>query len=360
MNDIYDILVIGAGPAGATFARRAATDGKRILLVDGQSPTAPKPCGGLLSPDAQRVLARFDFVLPRSVLADPQIFSVKTMDLASQRVRYYQRYYLNMNRYAFDKWLLSLVPPSVDCILGRCLEVRRQDGVFCADILVGGKLQTFRGRLLVGADGANSVVRKRFFNRPIMKYVSIQQWFPRGTESNPFYSCVFDPETSESCSWMMYKDDAVIFGGCFTPKGCRLAFEQQKKRLSAFLGQDLGEPFRTEACLADRPRRMRDFVTGKDGVYLIGEAAGFISASSFEGISSAIISGDALAAAMKSGGTHNQITRAYRRGTAKLHFKLWLKIKKRWFMYTPIIRRLIMASGLASIDVEDRRDNEKQ
>lgn len=350
---MYDVIVIGAGPAGATFARRAA-EGRKILLVDGQTAENPKPCGGLLSPDAQRVLAHFDFVLPREVLADPQIFSVKTIDLVSRRVRYYQRYYLNMDRYAFDKWLLSLVPPSVEVIGGRCVSMERTDGGFRVTVNVDGEPRVYEGRTLVGADGAGSAVRRTFFDRPIMKYVSIQQWFHRGEGGDPFYSCVFDPETSESCSWMMYKNDAVIFGGCFTKKGCRAAFEAQKKRLFDFLGTDFGEPFRTEACLADRPRRVRDFVTGKNGVYLIGEAAGFISASSFEGISSAIVSGDLLAEAVGRG-EDRKIARAYRRATAKLRFKLWLKIKKRWFMYTPLIRRIIMALGLASIDVEERQ-----
>ena len=30
---IYDVAVIGAGPAGATFARLAAEEGRRILLM---------------------------------------------------------------------------------------------------------------------------------------------------------------------------------------------------------------------------------------------------------------------------------------------------------------------------------------
>lgn len=348
---IYDILIVGAGPAGATFARRAAAEGKKILVLDGQDPTSPKPCGGLLSPDAQRVLARFDFVLPKSVLADPQIFSVKTVDVPARRVRYYQRYYLNMDRYAFDSWLMSLLPPSVEVLRGKCVEAVRKDGVFYITASVDGERRTFEARMLVGADGAGSVVRKTFFKRPIMKYVAIQQWFRRTDDGDPFYSCIFDPETSESCSWMMYKGDAVIFGGCFSSKGCREAFERQKKRVFDFLGIDLGEPIRTEACLADRPRRMRDFVTGKDGVYLIGEAAGFISASSFEGISSAIVSGDLLADAVLAGGDEKKVARRYFRATKKLRFKLLLKIGKRWFMYTPPVRRLIMALGIASIDV---------
>ncbi len=352
---IYDIIVVGAGPAGATFARRAAKEGRRILLIDGQQPNNPKPCGGLLSPDAQRVLAHFDFVLPREVLADPQIFSVKTIDLATRRVRYYQRYYLNMDRFAFDRWLLSLIPPSVDILHARCVSVERRDGRFLVEFCEDGKIRTVEARILVGADGAGSLVRRSLFDRPIMKYVSIQQWFRRREDGDPFYSCVFDPETSESCSWMMYKNDAVIFGGCFSPHGCRAAFEKQKKRLFDFLGMDPGEPIRTEACLADRPRRMRDFVTGSDGAYLIGEAAGFISASSFEGISSAIVSGDLLALAMEKTEEPGRIAAIYRRNTRKLRLKLWLKIRKRWFMYTPLTRRMIMAAGLASIEVEEHK-----
>lgn len=106
----YDAAIIGAGPAGATFARRLAQQSPelKILLLDAQDEGHKKPCGGLLAPDAQKTLAHFDLVLPKSVLADPQIFAVETMDLRTRRVRYYQRYYLNMDRYAFDRWLVSL------------------------------------------------------------------------------------------------------------------------------------------------------------------------------------------------------------------------------------------------------------
>ena len=70
----YDIAVIGAGPAGATFARLAAASGASILLIDGQTEGRAKPCGGLLAPDAQRVLAEFGLTLPKEILVDPQIF----------------------------------------------------------------------------------------------------------------------------------------------------------------------------------------------------------------------------------------------------------------------------------------------
>ena len=82
-SEIFDIAVIGAGPAGSTFARFLALSKPeaRIAIIDGQTRERSKVCGGLLSPDAQKVLASFDMTLPKEVLADPQIFAVETIDI---------------------------------------------------------------------------------------------------------------------------------------------------------------------------------------------------------------------------------------------------------------------------------------
>lgn len=155
---------------------------------------------------------------PKSILADPQIFSVKTIDLCERKIRYYQRCYLNIDRFVFDKWLVSLIPESVDIVNGKCLKIEKQNDLFNITIAVKGKHKIFLAKQIVGADGANSIVRKMFFPTKIMHYVAIQQWFKRTDKRTQFYSCVFDEKTSESCSWIMYKDNYVIFGGCFLPK----------------------------------------------------------------------------------------------------------------------------------------------
>jgi 2-polyprenyl-6-methoxyphenol hydroxylase-like FAD-dependent oxidoreductase len=94
---MYDIAIIGLGPAGATLAR--LLDKKyKIIAIDKRNADAGKCCGGLLSPDAQKILAQFDICLPKEVLADPQIFSVKTIDLDNGLEQYYQRFYLNCGR----------------------------------------------------------------------------------------------------------------------------------------------------------------------------------------------------------------------------------------------------------------------
>ncbi len=56
--------------------------------------------------------------LPQSVLVSPQLFVVRAMDLPSGVERYYQRFYLNMDREKSDRWLLSLVPGNVELGVG--------------------------------------------------------------------------------------------------------------------------------------------------------------------------------------------------------------------------------------------------
>ena len=69
-TNTYDIIVVGAGPAGSVFVREIAKARPelKILMIDGQQLTSAKPCGGLLAPDAQKLLAKFDLVLPKSIL----------------------------------------------------------------------------------------------------------------------------------------------------------------------------------------------------------------------------------------------------------------------------------------------------
>jgi flavin-dependent dehydrogenase len=160
---------------------------------------------------------------------------------------------------------------------------------------------------------------------------------------------VFDEKTSDSCSWTIRKDGLALFGGAFRRDGCRKAFAEQKSRLEEHLGQAFGDPVRREGCFVSSPRKWRDFIPGRAGVYLCGEAAGFISASSFEGISSAILSGKLLAEAFLSGQNAEEIIRQYRRKTLGLRLKLWCKIPKMRILCSPTLRSLIMRSGVQSV-----------
>ena len=58
MNNTYDCIIIGAGPAGGTAAYHLAKGGHKVLVIEKESLPRYKPCGGGVSPVIQKW---FDF-----------------------------------------------------------------------------------------------------------------------------------------------------------------------------------------------------------------------------------------------------------------------------------------------------------
>ena len=350
-KNIFDVAIIGLGPAGATFAR-LLNPRLKVLALDKKDNTENsfrKPCGGLLAEDAQKCFARFGLTLPLQVLVNPQIFAVRTIDLETGYERYYQRFYINMDRHKFDLWLKSLIPAHVEVRNGvTVLDVEKRDDCYAITARDKEKRETYYARYLIGADGANSAVRQRLFpNHKIRSYLAIQQWFP-DTHKSPMYSCIFDRNLTDCYSWGVSKDEYFILGGAFPNKGARERFRILKSKL-AEVGFKLEKPLRTETCLVLSPSSSREFCLGGDHCFLLGEAAGFISPSSLEGMSYAFESAASLAGLFNRGG---EVTlKDYRRATCGLRVKLMLKLLKKPFIMGHFLRKLIMRSGISSLKV---------
>ena len=340
----YDIIVVGAGPAGAVFAANVP---KRysVLLIDAHNikyKGRGKPCGGLISPDAQKLLRKYGYEIPAEILAEPQIPFVKTFDADSGITLDCKRNYINVNREKFDGWLRSTVKDNVVTTDAVCTDAVRTNGGFSVKVkLQNGDTAEYSSRLIIGGDGADSIVRKKLFpDKKARKYTAVQQWF-EADDVSPFYSCVFDSHSTDRCMWSFFKNGKMVFGGAFPSERCGKRFEDAKATLEKN-GYSFGEPVLTEACETVCPRP-GDFFCGKDGALLIGEAAGFISASSFEGISYAIQSGKLLADAFEKGGN---VEKTYIRSAWKIKAKLYIKIIKAAVMYDPFLRKIAMKLGL--------------
>lgn len=55
-SDIFDVCIIGAGPAGLKCAEVLGRSDKKVLLIEKKGVIGPKPCGGLLPANGAKYL----------------------------------------------------------------------------------------------------------------------------------------------------------------------------------------------------------------------------------------------------------------------------------------------------------------
>ena len=125
-------------------------------------------------------------------------------------------------------------------------------------------------------------------------------------------------------------------------------FKQLKDRLEDY-GIRTGKPLWREGAYLLRPLKAEQVSTGCEGVALIGEAGGWISPSSAEGLSYAFRSAMLLAEALKE--SLQGFEKRYHNGCRHLRCNLFIKRLKSCFIFNPVLRNLVMRSGLQALDL---------
>jgi geranylgeranyl reductase len=363
---MYDIVIIGSGPAGANLARLIGEKYK-VLLIDkrdlenhnkeqriNKNKCVSKCCGGLLAPDAQKMIAKLGLGIPKDILVDPQLFAVRAIDLTNNLERLYQRFYYNMDRVKFDRWMVSLIPGSVDKKFNALFKSFAEiPGGYEIRYTCNGQESIAKTKIIVGADGASSRLRKIISKNkginthaPDEIYIAIQEWFKCSSQM-PYYTAVFDEEITDFYSWLIPKDDCLLLGSALKPRdNTREKYCMLKRKLTQ-LGLNFDNRIETESAYICRTRRMSHFCAGIDGITLIGEAAGAISPSSAEGISYALKSSLYLAQSLEKG--MDGYFGRYENAMKDIKLNLIFKNLKSPAMYNPLLRQLAMRSGLRCI-----------
>ena len=166
-----NVAVVGAGPAGALFAGRAARDGAAVVVFDASHPRE-KPCGG-------GVTAKALALLPPAPDGDPlpgrrlSACRFESGDGASVEIGLARPVVVAARR-ELDAWLLRRAVEA-----GARHVAERVTAVEAGAVTAGGRRHACD--VVVGADGAGSLVRRTFLRpTPPERLAMATGWFARG------------------------------------------------------------------------------------------------------------------------------------------------------------------------------------
>ena len=101
---LYDLVIIGGGPSGASAGRAAGKLGLRTLLIEKEKFPRYKPCGGAVS---EQAISHLDYKLPE-LLIEEEIFGARVkFNDSSVECRKKNRIAVLITRSLFDNYLLE-------------------------------------------------------------------------------------------------------------------------------------------------------------------------------------------------------------------------------------------------------------
>jgi len=285
------VVVVGGGPAGATAAERLALSGVQVTLLE-RDTTRPKTCAGAVTP---AVLEEFDVpaaLVERTVrcvrLIPP---SGRFLDIALPRP------ISLVCREKLDAFLrLRAQKAGAQVLEAACSAVRPRGRHRAVEVVIRGdsRPQTLSADIVIAADGARSVVARSLGLRRSAGFVAYQERVEMGPTALRLADRIeihFRSDISpDFYGWVFPKADHLCVGtASWTGRGRLPALLRRLKERAGIEGVKV---LRREAGflpLRSRPK----LVTGP--IVFVGDAGGFVSPISGEGIYYAMKSGQLAA-----------------------------------------------------------------
>jgi geranylgeranyl reductase family protein len=282
MSDVFDAIVVGAGPAGGFTAYRLAQRGARVLLLERRAIPRPKPCGGGLTPKAYRQL---DFPIDDLVCARPSGVwlrgrGVPPFALADGRSEIWM-----VRRPEFDRRLAERA-------VGAGAVLRDDEMVRSIEVgpltTVRTDRGTYRARSVIAADGAESPIARQLGLRPRRdkRVVVALETEVEADDLTLNGRALVDFDVPHGYAWVFPKGDVFNVGiGSFDAS----SFPTLRRRLNEFIGES-GLRLRGEPRVVGHRIPIGGVAEPlhSGNVVLVGDAAGVADGLFAEGIAYAL------------------------------------------------------------------------
>lgn len=367
MSDLaFDVIILGAGPAGSTCAVTLKKSGLKVALLDKETFPRDKICGDAVSSVAKRILRQIDPALetdllafaPKSHISEAKLFSptFKPLEFSFSKVGHCIR------RVDFDNWLFNHAKQNPNVTIMQGVKVKdvdaneKQAKVELAD----GRILT--AKVLVGCDGAHSIVAKKLANYKVDRkhYSGAVRQYYRNIKglSGKALEVYFLKGYLPGYFWIFPLSDNEANVG-FGMLSDTIAKEKidLKKSLHEIIHEipEVRERFKDATALEDvkgfgLPLGSKQYNISGERFMLCGDAASLIDPFSGEGIETAMESGKfAAEQIIKSTSENNFSAATLKAYDERVYKKMWGNFKNHYYMQRLLGKRVWLIKLLIKI-----------
>ncbi|UCD84002.1 MAG: NAD(P)/FAD-dependent oxidoreductase [Deltaproteobacteria bacterium] len=295
MEDKYDVLVVGAGPAGSAAARKCVNGGLKTLLIDKKKLPRRKACSGIIANLSQNYVLENFGPIPESVFGKPYISRGMAFHFPSVGTFFadVDCYMLYVWRDKFDHFLAKTSGAELQDETRFVSLEQKADGVevTCEQNKSEVKLNV---QYVIGADGFNSHVIRNFapdVYEGLPWAHGVQKYYEGKVDADDRYLYWFLVRGMGPFPWLNIKDDQIIVGlACPVGQNFRAMFNNFLEYLKKNHGLTIKRELATEGCIVNTMTPLNRFFPGRGRVLMAGDSMGLMHQGD-EGISCALASG---------------------------------------------------------------------
>lgn len=295
----YDIIIVGAGPAGATLGYELGRRGLAVLILEKEKLPRGKPCAGGITFRAANLL---DFDI--SAVTEGIAYGARIMyQLSDECIKRHKEPLIYMvMRSKFDHFLVQKAQEAgaavIDGVRADQLEIT------ASRVKVVTPEGPFTAEILAGADGAKGMVAKKLgLMRDVELDLGLEAEVSVAEDKLADWDSLIGLDLGQipgGYGWVFPKKDHLSVG-VEGPVHLSKRFKPYLERLLQHLGNYQVTDFKGHLM----PMRRRGMAIQRGNVLLLGDAAGLIHPLSGEGIyyaiKSAQLAAPVIASALRSG-----------------------------------------------------------